>query len=69
MLELANEVLREPSFPQVELDTLRQQALAGMESQKSEPQAVTMRAFQQHLSPYRRATSATCRRSTRRWPT
>ena len=52
VLELANEVLREPSFPQVELDTLRQQALAGMENQKSEPQAVTMRAFQQHLSPY-----------------
>jgi zinc protease len=52
VLELANEVLREPSFPQVEFDTLRQQALAGMESQMAEPQAVTMRAFQQHLSPY-----------------
>ena len=52
VLELANEVLREPAFPQVELDTLRQQALAGMENQKAEPQAVTMRAFQQHLSPY-----------------
>ena len=49
VLELANEVLREPSFPQVELDTLRQQALAAMESQKAEPQAVTSRAFQQHL--------------------
>ena len=52
VLELANEVLRQPSFPQVELDTLRQQALAGMESQKAEPQAVTMRAFQQHLNPF-----------------
>ena len=52
VLELANEVLRQPSFPQVELDTLRQQALAAMESQKTEPQAVTMRAFQQHLSPF-----------------
>ena len=52
VLELANEVLREPSFPQVEFDTLRQQTLAGMESQMAEPQAVTMRAFQQHLSPY-----------------
>jgi zinc protease len=52
VLELANEVLRQPSFPQVEFDTLRQQALAGMESQKAEPQAVTMRAFQQHLNPF-----------------
>ena len=52
VLELANEVLRQPSFPQVELDTLRQQALAAMESQKTEPQAVTMRAFQRHLSPF-----------------
>jgi zinc protease len=52
VLELANEVLREASFPQVEFDTLRQQALTAMENQKAEPQAVTMRAFQQHLSPY-----------------
>ena len=52
VLELANEVLREPSFPQVELDTLRQQALAAMENQKTEPQAVTARAFQQHVNPF-----------------
>src|SRR6185503_13113797 len=52
VLELANEVLRQPSFPQVELDTLRQQALAAMESQKTEPQAVTARAFQQHVNPF-----------------
>ena len=52
VLELADEVLRQPSFPQAELDTLRQQALAAMESQKTEPQAVTMRAFQQHLNPF-----------------
>jgi zinc protease len=52
VLELANEVLRQPSFPQLEFDTLRQQALAGMESQKAEPQAVTARAFQRHLNPF-----------------
>jgi zinc protease len=52
VLELANEVLRQPSFPQVELDTLRQQALSAMESQKTEPQAVTARAFQQHVNPF-----------------
>jgi zinc protease len=52
VLELATEVLRQPSFPQTELDTLRQQALAAMENQKSEPQAITARAFQQHLNPF-----------------
>jgi zinc protease len=52
VLELATEVLRQPSFPQAEFDTLRQQALAGIENQKSEPQSITMRAFQQHMSPY-----------------
>ncbi|HKE85608.1 MAG TPA: pitrilysin family protein [Vicinamibacterales bacterium] len=52
VLELATEVLREPSFPAAELETLRQQALAGIESQKSEPTSVTMQAFQSHLNPY-----------------
>ena len=69
VLALANEVLREPSFPQVELDTLRQQALAGMEGQKAEPQTVTMRAFQQHLSSIsegRRPLRAVARRGDRR---
>jgi zinc protease len=52
VLELANEVLRQPAFPAAELETLRQQALAGIESQRSEPTSVTMREFQSHLNPY-----------------
>jgi zinc protease len=52
VLELATEVLRQPAFPQTELDTLRQQMLTALENQKSEPQAVTLRAFQQHLNPF-----------------
>ena len=52
VLELATEVLREPSFPAAELETLRQQQLAGIESQRSEPTSVTMQAFQSHLNPY-----------------
>ena len=52
VLELAAEVLRQPAFPESELETLRQQALAGLENQKAEPTAVTSRAFQQHISPY-----------------
>ena len=52
VLELAAEVLRQPAFPETELETLRQQALAAMENQKTEPQTVTFRAFQRHLTPY-----------------
>ena len=52
VLELAAEVLRQPAFPASELDTLRQQALAGLESQKAEPQPLAMRALQRHLNPY-----------------
>jgi zinc protease len=52
VLTLAAEVLRQPAFPAAELETLRQQALASLENQKAEPQAVTVIAFQRHLSPY-----------------
>ncbi len=37
VLRLVAEVLREPSFPQAELDVLKQEMLTGLESQKSEP--------------------------------
>ena len=50
VLDLVAEVLREPSFPETELETLRQQALAGLENQKTEPQAIVPRALQRHLS-------------------
>ena len=52
VLALAAEVLRQPAFSPVEFDTLRQQALASIENQKTEPQAIIPRAFQQHLTPY-----------------
>jgi len=52
VLELALEVLREPAFPAAELETLRQQALSGIEGQKAEPQAIVSRALQSHLNPY-----------------
>jgi zinc protease len=52
VLTLASDVLRNPSFPAGELDTLRQQMLSRLESQRSEPQAVVPRAFQRHTAPY-----------------
>jgi zinc protease len=44
-LELAIEVLREPAFPEAELATLKDQMLAGIEAQRSEPQSIVSRAY------------------------
>jgi zinc protease len=52
VLDLAAEILREPSFPPAEFDQLKQQSLAQMESMKSEPQMLAMTAMQRHVSPY-----------------
>jgi len=52
VLDLVAEVLRSPSFPAAELETLRQENLAGIEQQRSEPQAMAPTALGRHLSPY-----------------
>jgi zinc protease len=52
VLEIVGEVLRQPSFPETEFEQLRQQMLAGVENQKSEPQGVVFNAFMRHMSPY-----------------
>ena len=52
VLDLAIEVLREPSFPESELETLRAGDLADLEASKSEPQAVVSRAYGRHWNPY-----------------
>jgi zinc protease len=52
VLALANEVLREPAFPAVEFDQLIQEQLAGIEQQRSEPNAQAVLLFQRHLQPY-----------------
>lgn len=52
VLKLAAEILREPSFPASEFDQLKQEELAGLEEQRSDPQAVAGIAIQRHLSPY-----------------
>jgi zinc protease len=52
VLELAIEVLREPSFPDTELETLRSASLASLEASRSEPQAVVGRAFARQWNPY-----------------
>jgi len=47
-LELAIEILREPAFPEDELKTLKDQMLASIELQRSEPQAIVSRAYGRH---------------------
>ncbi len=54
VLKLAAEILREPVFPEKEFEELRQENLAGLEQQKSEPEAVGMTAYQRHMNPYPR---------------
>ena len=52
VLRLVNEVLREPAFPAEEFELLRQQRVAGLEEQRSDPIALASVAFQRHMSPH-----------------
>jgi zinc protease len=54
VLELGLEVLRDPAFPEAELETLRAAALAGIEQSRSQPQAIVQRAYSRHWSQYPR---------------
>jgi len=50
VLKLVVEVLREPAFPAAEFETLRQEELAGLEAQRSEPQALAGNALGRTLT-------------------
>jgi zinc protease len=52
VLRLVGEILREPAFLDSEFDQLRQETLAGIEEQRSQPEAVAGTAFSRHLNPY-----------------
>jgi zinc protease len=54
VLRLVGEVLREPAFSDKEWDELKQEQLATLESQKSEPQALGSIAYNRHLNPWPR---------------
>ena len=51
-LKLAAEILREPAFPEKEFEELRQENLAGIEQEKSEPNALGSNFYQRHMNPY-----------------
>ena len=52
VLRLAGEMLSSPAFDPDEFELLRQERLAAIEAQMSEPQALTFQAFQRHMSPW-----------------
>jgi zinc protease len=51
-MRLSAEVLREPSFPENELEPIRQLAIASIDAGRSEPQALAGLEFNRHLYPY-----------------
>jgi len=52
VLDLVSEILRSPAFPEDEFEQLKQQQLAALENQKSQPQSAAMIAMQRHMRPY-----------------
>jgi zinc protease len=53
-MRLAAEILREPSFPDSEFETIRQQRIASMEQGKSDPQTLAVVTLQRRLVDYPR---------------
>jgi zinc protease len=51
-LRLAAEILREPSFPDSEFDTVKKQSIAAIERGKTEPDALAPLALSRALSPF-----------------
>jgi zinc protease len=52
VMRLLAHVLREPAFPAPELQQLKQEQLASIEQQRSEPAQVAFTAINRHLAPY-----------------
>lgn len=52
VLELLKQVLREPRLESTELDILKNQQIAALESERTEPQSIASRIMQRLYSPY-----------------
>ena len=52
VLRLVAEIVRTPTFPQAEFDQLKQENLASIEQQKSEPTFIAQTTYQRHMSDY-----------------
>lgn len=53
VLDLVMQVLRDPAFPADEFEKLREQNIAAIEQNRSEPQAIAVRELQRHNQPYK----------------
>jgi zinc protease len=51
-IKLVVEVLKDPTFPADEFEKLKNEQLAAIESQKSDPQAIALTKIQRHNNPY-----------------
>ncbi|MBX2965777.1 MAG: insulinase family protein [Cyclobacteriaceae bacterium] len=52
VLKLVAEILKEPAFPADEFEKAKSEDIAGIESQRSEPQSIAFTKIQKHISPY-----------------
>ncbi|MEJ2111322.1 MAG: pitrilysin family protein, partial [Acidobacteriota bacterium] len=52
ILRLVAEILMEPSFPEKEFEPMRQQWLASLEQDSSDPEALAIVGIRKHLNPY-----------------
>lgn len=52
VMRLVGDMLKNPSFDANEFEKLKQEQLAGIESQRSEPQAIAINTFQRTINPY-----------------
>ena len=52
VLDLAAEVLQQPAFPADQLDEIKRQRLAQIDSSRTEPQSLATQAERRYLSPY-----------------
>jgi zinc protease len=51
-IKLVAEILKEASFPEAEFDQLKRERLSSLEDQRSDPQAIAVRALQQSFNRY-----------------
>lgn len=54
VIKIVSDVLKNPKFDEAELEKMRQEEIAGIESQRSEPQAIAFTEFRRATSPYKK---------------
>jgi len=52
VIDLVSEMMQEPSFPEEEFETLKQEELASLEQNRSEPQAIAITELNRRMSNY-----------------